>query len=324
MTDYNLGLYQYKHSGSSTGATKAIGQALDANTFDTAEAAADLVNPEIWDRRLRAYTEDSLGITSYAEVEQGLLGQAGDTYNVSIDVAPSPAQATAETDAVGIRSLDYNQVTYDPTEYTIGYAVSDKEARRAFFSIADNISKKIGYAFRINREDQAISTIEAGAGHTVFPNDVTAETDLSETDVMSYELLVDARRNLKESNFASVVTFVTPKQFSDLAKDPNFVEVDKAGTDETLRAGDIGRIHGTEIRESNRLTVDSTNSVESHTAIMIGETELGEASFGYCPKHLPEIRSDYEVLNRQQVFAGAEEFDMQVLRPDALALLITA
>jgi len=322
---YNLGYRTLSNAAGSGSGKQAITEALDANAFDTQEAAADLVNPELWDRRLRAYTEDATPLQEEAEIEDGLLDQAGDTYNVQIDVEPSPASQTDESDAASIQALDYNQVTYNPTEYTVGFQVSDKEARRAFFDVMDNVSKKIGYAFITNREDNAISTAESGASHTVYPGTAAADSDLASGDTMDYETVVDAVRVLKEDNFEANKIFVTPKQFADLSKDQQFSFVDHAGTDETLRTGRVGRIYGCEVFESNRLTVDTSNTPDIHVAIMTGRTNMtGERSFGICRKHLPEVRTEYHALDRKTDIVGAEEWDMQVLREDGLATIRTA
>lgn len=325
MTQYNLGHEKLSTVANSSDSKEVVANAIGGSGFTTDDTAAGRVNPEYWDQQLRDYTEDMLNVAEEAEVFDRLLDSDGDSINVQIDVEPAAASAVAETDDVSISELDYNQVTFTPSEYAKAYQVSDKEMRRAFFDVMDNVTKKIGYAFAINREDSAISTIESGANETLYADSgVSAKSDLASSDTMDYEFVTRAVRQLRENQFQAARLHVHPKQFQDLAQDPNFTRVNEAGTQETLRSGQIGQIYGVEVFENNRLTVDTSVSPDVYTALMVGRTETGDRSFGIARKLQPEIRSERHELGRYTDIVGVEEWDMQTLRGDGLVKMFSA
>jgi len=325
MVEYNLGHTRLSNPSDGGTSTKdVVAQAIGGSGFTTDDAAADRVNPEYWDKQLRAYTETTLNFSSEAEVFDRLLNSDGDSINVTIDENPGAASSVAETDDVTISELDNSQVTFTPTEYAKAYEVSDKEMRRAFFDVMDNVTKKIGYSFQVNREQSAISTAESGANNTVYANG-TADSDIASSDTMDYETVVDAATNLREDDFVPEGLYVTPKQFGDIAKDQNFSFVDHAGSEETLRSGQIGRIYGVEVFENNELTVDTGNTPDIHQAIMVGRTRgVGDRAFGIARKLQPEIRTERYELGRYTSIVGVEEWDMQTLRGDGIELIRTA
>lgn len=325
MTQYDKVIKPSNPANVSSETKEVVAQAIGSSGYTTDDAAAKRASPEIWDDQLRRFVQTDFDIQSRAEVERGLLGEAGDTLNVTVDKVPSAASSVAETDDVSIQELDNRQVTYEPTEYATAFQVHDKTMRRNFFDVMANASQKIGYALRLIRERTAISTVESGADTTygVGTGVGAADSDISSSDTLTYDALVDARRELKKENFGADRVYVTPKQFSDLAKLDAFQRVDQSGSDETLRGGDIGRIFGMTVYEHNELTVDGS-SPEVHHALILGSTDFGDGAFGFCPKKEAGVRTEREELGRYTNIVGVEEWDMEMLRPKAAVEVLSA
>lgn len=306
-----------------TAKTKEIvTQAISSSGFTTDDAAADRVNPEIWDRQLRRFVQTDFDLQSRAELETGLLDQAGDTYNVTIDKVPNAASAVAETDDVTIQETDNRQVTYSPTEYGTAFQVHDREIRKAFFDVMANFSQKVGYSLRLNRERTAVDTVQNGATHKYFTSG-SANTDIASSDTLAYEDLVDAVKLIRDKKFVADRLYVTTKQFADLAKSQTFELVDHAGTSETLRGGRIGEIYGMTVYEHNELNTVSSN-VEVQKGLILGMTDFGDKVFGFCPQQRPTVRTEREELGRYTNIVGVEEWDMQMLRPDGAVVVSSA
>jgi len=325
MTEYDRVIKPSQPANVSTETKEVVAQAISSSGYTTDDAASQRATPEIWDRQLRRFTQTDFDLQSRAEVENGLLGEAGDTLNVTIDKVPSAASSVAETDDVSIQELDNRQVTYTPTEYATAFQVHDKTMRRNFFDVMANASQKIGYALRLIRERTAISTVESGAGTTyaVGTGAGGAASDLASSDTLTYEAIVDSVKEIRDNNFNADRLYVTPKQFADLAKDQQFSFVDRAGSEETLRGGRIGEIYGLTVYEHNELTVDSSGP-EVHHALVIGQTDFGDRVFGFCPKKEAGVRTEREELGRYTNIVGVEEWDMQMLRPDGAVELLSA
>jgi N4-gp56 family major capsid protein len=309
---------------------EVVANAIGSSGFTTDDASADIINPEYWDRQVLQYLESKQTLANEAKVYDNILGQDGDSFNVTIDSAPTAATAVAETDDTTVSEVSYSQVTFTPTEYQKTFQIHDKQARRGFFDVMQNMTNKIGYAFSLNREQTAISTVEAGAGITQLGDGqqgYSATSDITSSDTMSYETIVRAVQALRENKFTPLSIHVHPKQFADLAVSQQFSFVNQAGSEETLRNGQVGRVYGITVYENDELTVQTdagASSIDVFNAIVHATDQQGEPSFGIGRKLLPRVEMERHARGRYTDIVGVEEWDMQVLRADGLAVVETA
>lgn len=293
-----------------------IQNAIGSNGFTTDDTAAGYVNPEFWNRNVMRFLEEKLVVLPLGRVYDDLLGGPGDTLNITVDDTPSAAAAVAETDDVSITAQSHSQVVFTPTEYAAAYQLHDKEARRAFFSEMENMSMKIGYSLALAADDDAISTCTSGAGNAVVANGVAASS-IASSDTLDYSDVVNAARELMLDKFVPRALVVGPHGFSQLAKDSQFSYANQAGSSETLREGRIGRIFGLDVYWTTQIAAAS--SVE--TALVLGESPVGDQSFGVARKLLPEIRTERHELGRYTDIVGVAEWDVQVLRANGICTL---
>ena len=118
--------------------------AIDSNGFQSDATAAGYINPEIWNHQVLRFVEDTLVVSRYAKVYNDILGAPGDTLNVTVNAAPLGASAVDESNDVTVKAYVVTQVVFTPTEYADAYALSDKEARRAFYDVGTDMAKKLG------------------------------------------------------------------------------------------------------------------------------------------------------------------------------------
>lgn len=291
-----------------------IANAIGSNGFTTDDTTAGLVNPEYWDKNLMSFLEKNLVIADKAKVFDNILGQDGDSFHVTIDAAPTAAAAVAETDDITVSAFEtMTQVTFTPTEYGKAYQLHDKEARRGFINAMQNMTMKLGYALALGRDSVAVTLLQSGAGNSYVVNGVAA-TALASSDKLDYPSIVRACRLIKEDLLVPRYLFVNAKGFEDLSLDQNFKFVEHAGTDETLRAGRIGRIYGLDVYETTQIAVSSNET----KAIVLGVDQMGEPCFGIGRKLLPELRTQAWALGRYTDIRAVEEWDMKVLRANGI------
>lgn len=293
-----------------------IKNAIGANGFVSTDTAAGYINPTYWNRQVLNFVEQNMVVAQFAKVYDDILGQDGASFNVTIGATPTAAAAVAESDDVTVSTYSKTQVTFTPSEYAKAYQISDKEARRAFFDVAQDMAFHIGYALALARDDAAITLIAGNAGNAATANGVAASA-ITTSDTLEYEDVVSAATLIRSDNLKPVAIVLSPEGVAQLAKAQQFSYVDNAGSSETLRNGKIGRIYGLDVYETTQIAPSSNVS----TGLVIGTDQMGVPCFGIGRKALPSIRSERHELGRYTDIVGVEEWDMQILRANGFCTL---
>lgn len=293
-----------------------VKNAIGSNGFTTDDTSAGYVNPSYWDRQVLAFLEEKLVIADKAK-KYSLDGD-GTSLAVTIDSTPTAAAAVAETDDVSVSAQAHTQVIFSPTEYAKAFQLHDKEARRSFVDQMANMSKKIGYALALARDDNAVTTLVAGAGNTATANGAVS-SDITTSDLIDFDDIVNAATLIRADQLVPRYLFVSPGQAGDLAKSAQFARADYAGDSSAFRQGLIGKIYGMEVFETTQIAPSSSKS----KAIMLAVDQLGEPCFGICSKGTPGIRTERHELGRYTDIVGVEEWDIEVLRTNGVATLET-
>ena len=246
------------------------------------------------------------------------MNAPGDTLNVTVNAAPLGASAVVESNDVAVKAYAVTQVVFTPTEYADAYALTDKEARRAFYSIASDMTKKLGYSLALARDVNALSTLIAGAGNAVVADGVVA-SDLASSNAIDYEDIVNGMTAIRKDKLIPKVLLVSPGQLGDLMKNSAFRDASQYGGRETVLGGTLKTIAGLEVAYSTLIEATANRT----KAVMLGVDLSGEPAFGVCIKATPQIRSQRFELGRYTNFVAAEEWDYAVLRANGICTIET-
>ena len=293
-----------------------IKRAFDANAFISTDAYATVVNPAIWDTKLREYEEKNIVFTEHAFTVD--FRSPGRDYTVTVDAAPTAAAAVAETDALAIQPITNRQVTFTPVEYGTGMQVSRKELVRAFFPVMENMTKKLSYALALLKDSLGVTAAQNGATTKLVANSV-ASTAIASTDTLSLGDFTQAVRVIKNYYYRPTKVFICPSQEEQIQ---NITQVQKAnefGTRDAIDKGLVGRLFGVEIYVTHSIPVSANKA----KAIFMGQSQTGEAAVGYAIKRDPMIEQDYEPSLRMFTLYAHEEYNWQVLHPNALVTVET-
>jgi len=290
-----------------------IKQSLDVTNgfIFLTDTSAKAVAPNIWDFRLRDYQEKMLVVAPLAE--QFDFRGPGQDYKVTIDERPSAAGALSETADITISAFSVRQVTFTPLEYGAGYQLTRTEAVRAFFQVADRMTKKLAYSLFEKKDSLAVSTIQA-VTNVIFANAKTAATALASSDVLDYSTIIKAARDIENRYYVPETLLVNYTQKAQLLADSKVNLVDNFGTRAALQNGVIGELFGMTIVASHSIP---TNSNVAY-AVCLGRTRSGEKAFGYAVKRDPMIEQEYHARGRYWDIVAHEEYDFKVLHSDAI------
>ena len=293
-----------------------ITNAVNASAFVTTHASGSLVNPTYWNKQMMVFLEEKLVIAAQAKVFTDILGQDGASFKVTIDAPPTAAAAVAETVDVPTTTFEtVTQVTFTPSEYAKAYQLSDKEARRSFFSVMENMSKKLGYSLALARDTAAVTLLQATTNPSVIANGV-AYTALASSDTLDYADVVNACTTVRAAKMVPYAIFVNAAGLGQLSKDPFFSYLNYSGANVALE-GKIGRIYGLDVYWTTRITASSNKT----KAIVLGVDQMGEPCFGIGIKSTPTIRTQRFELGRYTDVVAVEEWDMQMLRTAGVCVL---
>jgi N4-gp56 family major capsid protein len=298
-----------------------IKNAIDASGFQLGGASATsagYVNPDIWNRQLLDFQTENLVVTPLGKRYDDLLNVPGEVLNVSVDAEPTAAAAISESDDVSITALSFTQVVFTPTEYGAAYQVSDKEARRSFFDLMSNMTKKLGYKLALKKEDLVISTVTTGAGHAVVANGVAASA-IASSDTIDEDDIVNAMTLIRSSKYTPKDLIVAVEQLGDLMKLSTFKQAYAYGGREVILGGKLGVIYGLNVYWTQAITPATSKA----KALVLGVTGTGEESFGICQKSNPAISTQYFARGRYTDVVAVEEYQVQVLHASAIATIET-
>lgn len=304
-------------------AREFLKRSLDtSNAFISTDSEATKVNPKIWERILRDYEEEKRVLSALSTSFD--FRTPGSTYTVTVDKAPTAASLTAETADVSISSVEFRQVTFDPTEQAKGFQVTRAQMARGFFNAMENFSKKLGYALALRKDNLARTELVTNAGNSVFVNGVSAASDIASTDTLSYAAILAAlRENEEDFYFNHKYLVVSPQQKEQLLSLGTIHKANEFGNREALSRGVIGKLFDVDVIMASNITTETTATSSYGRAIVLSESASGEQALGYAVKRDAMIETQYWARGRYWDIVGHEEYDFKMLHPDAACLIYT-
>lgn len=300
--------------------TELIQRALDSNAFKSSDTAAGYINPEFWDTNLFDHVRSNLiALPLGLDVTSRFEARGGDTYNLTVLAEPARASSVAETASVSIVSYAPTQVVLSPTEYGIAYEVTDKELRRAFFDVMEDMTRNVGYGLALEADRLAMSQLTNSAGNSIVANGV-AESALASSDTLDYNDIVNAMTANAVDKFSSPVALIVhPTQAGALMKDSTFATAEKFGADRAAnRNGFIGTVVGTPVYMTTQVQDDGSNA---QYAILLSASD----AFAYIHKTPMggALAMDYTAIERKNQIVGVLDFDVKVTRANAICTIAT-
>ena len=295
-----------------------VKNAIDTNAFISSTTTAGYINPILWNTEILTHVEDIIVVSGLGKVYDDILNKPGTSFYVTVGAEPTAASALTETTAVTIDAYSATQITFTPTEYGAAYQISDKEARRGFYDVAQDMVRELGYRLAKKREAFAINLLQTGAGNAVVANGV-ASSALASTDTIDFDDIMDGRILIMADKLIPKQLVVSVGQYGSLLKSQTFRDASQYGGRETILGGEIKLLGGLTCIWSNVLVPSSSKA----KALLLAVDAAGRPSFGIGRKKLPSVASQRDELGRFTNFVAVEEWDMKVLRANGICTIET-
>jgi hypothetical protein len=293
-----------------------IKRSIDANAFVSTDQYATAVNPKVWDDQLRAYEEKNIIFVNHVTTFDFRI--PGRDYTVTIDGAPTAAADVAETAAVSIQPITNRQVTFTPTERGSAMQTTRKELVRAFFNVMENMTKKLGYALALKKDSLGVSVAYTGATSKLVADDV-ASSLIASSNTLKLGDFTKAVRVIKNFYYTPSKCFIAPSQEEQILNISQLQKANEFGSRDAIDRGLVGQLFGVKIYVTHSIPVANNKA----KALFMGESQTGESAVGYAIKRDAIIERDYDAFYRRESLIAHEEYDFQVLHPNALVTVET-
>lgn len=215
--------------------------------------------PEVWSASLLTNLRDRLVFGQAGVINrnyEGDIARAGDTVHITSFGDPATRAYTRNQNITwdllsdATRALIIDQARY------FAFTVDDLDRRQALPGFVDETTTGASYNLASDADAFIADLMADDAGNKLGAQSLSDAED-------AYEVVVELRTALTRSNAPSDGRWVVvpPEFYALLLQDDRFVRVDASGTSEGLRRGQVGRIVGFDVIESNVTPENGGNHV---------------------------------------------------------------
>lgn len=269
----------------------------------SATISTDFVfEPKVWKDHIAAYFDDKLLFGAVAAIDDTLTAQPGETVNFPFFETIGAVEEPAETDALSVDNLSDDSFTATVKE--VGKAVGVK--KKAFKvsaarteRIIQEITAQMGRRHAEKIDDDLITEVSLSSSHTV------GFTATAAADTMNVRTLMTAKVvAFGDKQDEALAVHMHSLQFLDLTIDTvaGFLKAD--ALDPFFRTpGFQGRLLGMAIFVTDKTPKEGAQ-IDSKDAYRSFFHKVDP--YGFIIKQDLELDADFDILNREWVFASNE------------------
>ncbi len=143
----------------------------------------------------------------------------------------------------------------------------------------------------------------------VFGGDATSTATLSTGDVLTPDVIADARQKVRSNDFAPKVLVIGTAQEASLLKDSQFVNASEYGGREVIMNGEIGKYLGMKVMVTTNVTT-ATNwgggALVGTTCYVVGQNKMKQWPATIAWKEKPNFDSEFlKRFNNHYIYSDA-------------------
>jgi len=175
----------------------------------------------------------------------------------------------------------------------------------------------------LKKDSLAVAKLRTGATTTILANGKSAVSALASSDTLGYAEIINAARTIENYFYEPHSIVINNFQKAQLLSLDKVNKANEFGTRDGVARGLVGELFGIKIYSTTRITNEAAAASNTAKAIMLGRSGSGDEALGYAVKADPIVRTDIDILYRTHTIAAHEEYDFQVLHPNAICLVQT-
>ena len=316
----------------------------DPNTTKVATTGVTDMQPTQWAKEVVLFGEALRLLDQVIWVRNDIVGTKDEalvipTQESHLDITTSPIDTTYPEGTVRNFTIMSNTGTQTFTILNTDFLKGGISIGKELFMTCS--LDLIGDAKRYIAEDiaddvdLAIATMLQSTSVTnqLWGGDATQVEDLTAGDVLTTDLIADARRQIAVNNFVAKFMIISPFQEATLLKDSQFVNAAEYGSDRIVLKGEIGNYLGLSVivTTNANLSYDtSATEVNENAAVgfntnvvpVVGVNRSGQKAAGAIVwKEKPHIDMEFEKNEARHLIFYDQAFTTGILHVEAISLI---
>ena len=292
---------------------RALATLGDAHTRIATTGFTDM-QPTIWAKEVIRWAEEFRQLEQLVYVNKEMVGTKSEsvttsvtTSHLSITTAHTEGATRTKTEMNNSSTVTFNVIAGD---FLQGLITITKRLlmtcavdliSQAKYTIAEDMADDVDLAIATALQSTSLTT------NVVYGGDATQIEDITDGDVMTTDLIADARRLIKvNSKCVPKYLIISSYQEATLMKDSQFVNASEYGSNEVVMKGEIGNYLGLKVIVTDNANFSYTSGdtevneaaspgASCNICPVLGEKRNGEkVSIGFAWKEMPSIGYEFE------------------------------
>jgi len=178
--------------------------------------------------------------------------------------------------------------------------ISKEIASTSHIDLVEQAKYTIVQATEKDIEADIVTELETATTNAVYGGDATSYASLATGDIITADVIADARAKLRAYNFIPEVVVISSYQEAALMKDSVFVNASEYGGREVILNGEIGKYLGAKVIVTENVDAKTTTSdswgADGHLCFMLGKNAQNQWPATIVWKEKPNY--SYEFLKR--------------------------
>ncbi len=211
------------------------------------------------------------------------------------------------------------------TFYQGAIVVTKEIASTSHTNLIDYAKYAIVQATEKDIEVTIVTETETASNNAVYGGDATSAATLESGDIMTANVISDARTALRADNFVPAVIYIAPEQEGQLTKDSQFVNVAEYGGREVVLNGEIGKFLQFKVIVTTNVNA-KTNSgdswgVDGHLCFAYGKNPQGKYPITLVWKEKPSYSMEFlKRWNNHYIYVDAA-WDVELVQDNGVVLI---
>jgi len=178
--------------------------------------------------------------------------------------------------------------------------ISKEIASTSHIDLVEQAKYTIVQATEKDIEADIVTELETATTNAVYGGDATSYASLATGDIITADVIADARAKLRAYNFIPEVVVISSYQEAALMKDSQFINAAEYGGREVILNGEIGKYLGSKVIVTSNVDAKTTSTdswgADGHLCFMLGKNAQNQWPATIVWKEKPNY--SYEFLKR--------------------------
>jgi len=211
------------------------------------------------------------------------------------------------------------------TFYQGAIVISKEIASTSHTNLIDYAKYAIVQATEKDIEGAIVTETETASNNAVYGGDASSAATLEAGDIMTANVISDARTALRADNYVAAAVYIAAEQEGQLTKDSQFVNVSEYGGREVVINGEIGKFLQFKVIVTTNVNAKTNSSdswgVDGHLCFAYGKNPQGKWPITLVWKEKPVYSMEFlKRWNNHYIYVDAA-WDVELVQDSGVVLI---